>query len=284
MDAMRNRLAELFSWERISAYLIDSLLPDVLVAFLVFAFFYALYRMLNKLALVALRHSDLDATAREFILTVLKAVVLTIGLVSALSQVGVNTGALLASLGVAGLTLGFAAKDTLSNVISGLFIFWDRPFVVNDLVEIGGHYGRVAKITLRTTRVVTIDGKMLAIPNAAIVNSTVASYTNFPHLRLDVQLTVGVGEDLERIRELLLGICVGDDRYLAEPAPTAVVKSVNDYNVEVELRAWIDDERAHIPMRFELREKAFETLRGAGVDLPLETLQLAPFEVSQRAA
>jgi small conductance mechanosensitive channel len=83
----------------------------------------------------------------------------------------------LASLGIAGLTLGFAAKDTLSNVISGLFIFWDRPFVVGDLIEMDGKYGRVEDITLRSTRVVTPDGKMLAIPNSAIVNSSVWSRT-----------------------------------------------------------------------------------------------------------
>ncbi len=121
----------------------------------------------------------------------LKYVILSIALVSALNQVGVHTGSLLASLGVLGLTIGFAARDALSNVISGIFIFWDRPFVIGDLVEIEDKYGRVQAITMRSTRVVTPDGKMLAIPNNTIVNSTVASYTNFPHLRLDIAFGVG---------------------------------------------------------------------------------------------
>ena len=100
--------------------------------------------------------------------TAVKYTVLTVGVVSALGQVGINTGSLLASLGIAGLTIGFAARDALSNIISGIFIFWDRPFVIGDLIEVNSQYGRVDRITLRSTRVVTVDGRMLAIPNAAM--------------------------------------------------------------------------------------------------------------------
>lgn len=283
MSDILDRLREMFAWHRISDYLVNQLMPDIIVAALVYLFFYILWRAIDGVLKAGLRHSELDETARQFVLTLLKYAILTVGLVSALSQVGVDTGALLASLGVAGLTIGFAARDTLSNLISGLFIFWDRPFVVGDLVEVDGHYGRVAEITLRSTRVVTADGKMLAVPNNTIANTTVASYTNFPHLRLDVAATVGTGEDLGRIRALLLDLVANDERYAAEPAPVMVVKTLNDYNVEVELRAWIDNEREHVAMRCELREKLFETLRANQVDMPFETLALAPVDVRTAA-
>ncbi len=283
MDALGARLRELFSWEHISRYLVDQLLPDVVVGALVFAFFYLLWKAIDRIAALAMRKSDLDATARAFIQTIIKYAILTIGVIATLGEVGIDTTGMLTSLGVAGLTIGFAARDTLSNVISGIFIFWDRPFVVGDLVEVGGQYGRVSEITMRSTRVVTVDGRMLAVPNASIVNSTVASYTNFPHLRLDVALTIGVEEDLPRVRGILLDVIAGDDRYLTEPAPVAVVTTVNDYNVVVELRAWISDERAHIPMRLELREKMFEALRAAGVVMPYETFELRPVVVRQSA-
>ncbi len=104
-------------------------------------------------------------------------------------------------------------------MISGVFIFWDRPFVIGDLVEVDGHYGKVEDITMRSTRVVTPDGKMLAIPNSTIVNTTVASYTNFPHLRLDVGVTIGVNEDIGRVRPILLSAAGSDNDFLAEPAP-----------------------------------------------------------------
>lgn len=255
------------------------LVPALIAAILTFVAFWALWRVVAQFSGVVLNRAGTDPTARSFIDAVLKYALLTVATVSALSQLGINTGSLLASLGVAGLTIGFAAKDALSNLISGLFIFWDRPFVIGDLIEISGIYGRVDAITMRSTRVVTVDGRMLAVPNATIVNNIVVSYTNFPHLRVDVALTVGSDEDFDRVTELLVAVAGEQPRCMSDPPQKVVVTAVNDYNVEVELQMWIDDEKAHIPVRFDLRRAAYEVLRSGGVVMPLETLQLAPFAI-----
>jgi small conductance mechanosensitive channel len=223
----------------------------------------------------------IDATAASFVAAVVRYALLAVAVVGVLGQLGVDTASLLGSLGILGLTLGFAARDALSNIISGLFILWDRPFTIGDLIEANGEYGRVKNITMRSTRVVTPDGRMLAFPNSTLVNATVASYTNFPHLRLDIDLTVGVGEDLGRVRRLLLELVEGREGFLSEPEPRVVVTDLNDYNVAVALQAWIEDERRHIPERFALREDVFLTLRRDGVDMPFETLRLAPVEVKR---
>ena len=109
-------------------------------------------------------------------------------------------------MGIAGLTIGFAAKDSLSNLISGLLIFLYQPFLIGDLIEVDDLYGQVNKITLKSTNIVTVDSKMLSVPNTEIINKTVASYTKFPHLRLDIAVTVGLNEDLDRIRRILIGL------------------------------------------------------------------------------
>lgn len=170
-------------------------------------------------------------------------------------------------------------KDTLSNVISGFLIFLDRPFTINDLVEIDGQYGRVDRITLRTTRIVTNDGRMLAVPNSVVMNKTIASYTNFPNLRIDIRVNVAVTENLDLVRSILLNLIQEDPDYLKEPAPRMVVASLNDYNIAVELQAWIKEERKHIEKRFALREAIFKALVAAKVEMPLETIQLAPHRV-----
>jgi small conductance mechanosensitive channel len=222
----------------------------------------------------------MDETTYSFVETAVRYTVLIIGLVSALDSVGVNTGALLTSLGIVGVTIGFAARDSLSNFISGIIIFIDRPFVIGDLVEIEDKYGRVSEITLRSTRVVTADGRMLAVPNTEIVNKTVASYTNFPNLRLDIPVTIAVDENIEKTRQVLLGLVEGDPEYLEEPAPRVIVTALNDYNTALELQIWLDDERQHVEKRSELREKAFKALDSAGIEMPFETIQLAPMQVN----
>jgi small conductance mechanosensitive channel len=247
-------------------------LPQGLWALLILLAAWVLWRLVRQALGLAARRADLDPTAANFLLTLLKYLILSIGVVMALGRVGVNTASILASLGVVGLSLGFAAKDALSNMISGLFIFWDRPFVLGDLIEVGGHYGRVDRITMRSTRVVTPDGKMLAVPNTIVVNSIVASYTNFPHLRLDIPFTVGVEENLARVRQIVLSECARDGLFEMEPPPRVVVTALNDYNVAMELQVWLADEKQHIPVRHQLRERLFEALRSAGVDMPFQTL------------
>lgn len=256
-------MAELLDW----TYKSLSALAILLGAWL-------LWRIVRRALRLAVERTELDPTASNFLLTLLKYAILSIGAINALGRIGINTTSILASLGVVGLSLGFAAKDALSNMISGLFIFWDRPFVLGDLIEVGGHYGRVDRITMRSTRVVTTDGRMLAVPNTIVVNSIVASYTNFPHLRLDIPFTVGLEENLSAVRSIALSTCAHEELLADNPPPQVVVTALNDYNIAMELQVWLADEKQHIAMRYLLREHLFEALRKAGVDMPLQTLEV----------
>ena len=278
MNETVQHLADRFGPEAIGRYLSETA-PSVISALAIFLAFYAVWKVVSNALRMFSKRARLDATLAQFVQSVAKVVILTIGSVTALSEIGLDVTSILTSLGVVGLTLGFAAKDTLSNLISGIFILWDRPFVLGDLIEVDGKYGKVANITMRSTRVVTPDGKMLAIPNAVMANSAVASYTNFPHLRIDVDLTVGSGENFDRLRDAFHGVIAGDARYLSDPKPVMVITDVGDYNVTAQFRVWIDDERQHVAIRFELRERLFEAFRTAGIDMPLQTVRLAPVEL-----
>ena len=276
-----SRLQTEFDLETLGSSL-AAFIANLIVGVFIFVAFYWSWWLLNRIFRSLLKHTKIDKTTASFLETALKFTMLTIGLVQALTAVGINTAALLTSLGIAGLTIGFAARDALSNLISGLLIFWDRPFVIGDIVEVEGYYGRVEKITLRSTRVVTVDGRMLAVPNATIINTTVASYTNFPHIRLDISVTVSVNEDIDRARNLILDMVAKDVSLMKEPLPRVVVAALNDYNVELQLQAWLEDERQHIVKTFELREKIFKTFTEYGVEMPFETFQIVPIEIQKR--
>ncbi len=273
-----SRLQEIFDPNELGTYAVD-LIANLIIGLVVFLVFYAIWNMINRFLRPLLLRSNSDETTISFFETVLKYLVLGLGVIVALDSIGIQTTGIIASLGIAGLTIGFAAKDALSNLIAGLLIFFDRPFVIGDLVEIDDQYGTVEKITLRSTRIVTRDGKMLAVPNIEIINKTVASYTNFPHLRLDVALTIAPEEDIDRVRRLLLNVVERDTDYLNKPSPRVVLTEVNDYNITVELQAWLRDERQHIEKRFELREKMLETLLREDVDMPYETIRYVPVDI-----
>ena len=278
-ESILTRLQEIFDPSDLGEQIADGL-TNLVIGLAVFLAFYLFWRILMLIMRRTLRSSTLDETTYSFVETAVKFTILTIGVVSALDSVGINTGALLASLGIVGVTIGFAARDSLSNFISGIIIFIDRPFVLGDLVEIDDKYGRVSEITLRSTRVVTSDGRMLAVPNTEIINKTVASYTNFPNLRLDIPVMIAVTEDIDHARQTLIGLVDEDPEYLKSPAPRVVVQQLNDYNVAIELQAWLIDERQHVEKRSELREKVFNTFNKAGIEMPFETIQLNPMQVN----
>ncbi|MBU1172435.1 MAG: mechanosensitive ion channel family protein [Proteobacteria bacterium] len=255
------------------------LLTNFIIGGIVMIVFYCGWLIISVALRIIFKRSQTNEMTKTFMLTLCKYAMLIIGIITALDSMGIKVSAVLASLGIAGLTIGFAARDSLSNIIAGVLIFLDRPFVIGDLVEIENYYGRVDKITLRSTRVVTSDGKMLAVPNTEIINKTVASYTNFPNLRIDIKITIGVNENINRVRKILLALIDTKHGYLDNPPPRVIVTGLNDYNIPIELQAWLADERKHVEKRFELREKAFNALTEAGVDMPFETFSLSPLKI-----
>lgn len=279
ISGILKRLRDRFDLEEMGSNLAN-ILSDLIVALLIFFAFYLLWYFTRRFLRWFMKRTQVDATSVRFILTASKAVLLGLGVIQALSALGINTAALLASLGIVGLTFGFAAQDALSNLISGLLIFWDRPFVIGDLIELEGQYGRVDTITLRSTRVVTVDGQMLAIPNSEVINSTVSSYTNFPNLRLDIDVTIAVDENIDKTRKIMLTLVDKDPDFLKSPGPQVVVTSLNDYNIALQLQVWLEDERQHVSKRFALRENIYKALSEAAINMPFETIQVLPQEAS----
>jgi small conductance mechanosensitive channel len=273
MRTILERLGQLLDPDRIAEWAVR-VVPDAILGLIVFAIFYLFYRSVAWLVARITRRVGLDRTAASFISLGLKYVILAIGAMASLQQIGVDVTSLIAGVGIFGIALAFAAKETMANLAAGLTILWDKPFVVGDLIEASGEYGEVRRITLRATRVVTVDGKLLSIPNSILVNSVTKSYTMEPHLRLDIDVSVGVNEDIGKARRVILGIIAGDERFLSVPPPEVLVTTLGDYFVGLQLRVWLDDARVHIRVAAELRERVKNALDVAGIVMPYETLNI----------
>jgi small conductance mechanosensitive channel len=115
--------------------------------------------------------------------------VMVVGLVMAAAQLGINAGAALAGLGVIGLALAFAAQDSVANVISGIIIFWDKPFVIGDWIKVEEQFGRVNNITLRSTRIRTPRNTYVVIPNKSIIDAVLENLSQHGELRTGFQRT-----------------------------------------------------------------------------------------------
>ena len=277
MQTILDRLRQVFSADRI-ANSVAHFAPRFAIALIIFAIFYLCYRLLRFVLARVTRRAGVEPTAATFLVMALKDVVLIVGVVMALQELGLDVTTILEGVGIIGIALGFAAKDTLSNIIAGFFLFWDKPFVIGDLIEVSDEYGEVREITLRSTRIVTVDGKLISIPNSVMVNTKVRSYTMSPHLRLDIDVTIGVNEKIANARAVILALVRGDARFLTEPSAEVVVTTLGDYFVRITLEIWLRDPRIHIRVREELRERIKEALDSAGIIMPYETLELVRHE------
>ena len=133
-----------------------------------------------------------------------KYIVVTIAILTILGILGVDLTVLATSVGVAGIAVGFAARDIISNFLSGIFILIDKVYVVNDVVDIGGTYGIVDIITLRNTQIRTFDGNLVTVPNSQVANSKVINMTSGESkLLASTSVNVGYKENSEKVKKIL---------------------------------------------------------------------------------
>ncbi|HYH44844.1 MAG TPA: mechanosensitive ion channel family protein [Thermoanaerobaculia bacterium] len=251
--------------------------PSLLAALVVLLGFYLLYRVVAKLLHGLLRRTHADPAVQEIGLRLTKIVILAFGVVMAASQLGFEVSSVLAGLGIAGLAVGLAAQDSLSNLVGGITILWDRPFRIGDNVTISGTFGRVQEIGLRATTILTVQKEEAIIPNKQVINEQILNHTRNGQLRLSVPVGIGYGEDTREARRVMLAAVESHPRILPDPAPKVVVTELAESSVNVELRVFLREPHQQREAFFELTELVKIALDEAGIEIPFpqRTLHLA---------
>lgn len=252
------------------------LVPNVLSAIFVGLIFYGLYRIVVSVAGGVLRRSrGVDQGLETISMRTLRFVGWSFILVLVLSQLGINVAALVAGLGIAGLALGFAAKDSLENFIAGVTILLDRPFSVGDWVTVDTHYGKVEHITLRSTRIQTPNNQTVVFPSLQMVTKAIVNHTTGDPLRVDVPFGIAYKERVEDARAVVMGLVKTDDPRLAPGVDAkVVVTGLGDSSVDMQLRLFIGDPGDAVAVRCEYVERIFEALKDADIEIPFPHLQL----------
>jgi small conductance mechanosensitive channel len=257
------------------ASLVVGLIPKLAGALFVFLLFYLIYRVLRTLLRRLLRRSrNIDSGLENLLMQTFRLSALSLIAVMVLSQLGVNVAALLAGLGIAGIALGFAARDTLENFISGITILIDRPFRIGDNIIVEGTFGTVEEITLRSTRIRTLNNEMMVMPNTHMINQKLINHTMLNVLRVEVPFGIAYKEYPAQARQVVLALTTDDDRLHPDYPPQVVVTSLNDSSVDMRLRVYLNNPKLEVPVRLEYTEKIREALREADIEIPFPHLQL----------
>jgi small conductance mechanosensitive channel len=257
--------------------------PRFLVAVAVLAGFWALYRTTRRPLRAVLQRSGLEPVLAALIVDKIYRIGLFLfGLVMAASQIGINVTAALAGLGVAGLAIGFAAQDLLSNVVAGFTIFMDKPFGLGDFIRVQEQYGDVTNITLRSTRIRTNRNTFVVIPNKKIIDDVVINHSKHGETRVDIPVGIAYKESIPEARRVLLEAVAGLDHVLSDPPPSIVVKELGGSSVDLLVRVWIRDASREIPVFYTVMEASKLALDAAGIQIPYPHLQLFWEDVEDR--
>lgn len=151
---------------------------------------------------------------------------------------GVNTASILTVLGAAGLAIGLAMKDSLSNIAAGLMLLILRPYKLGDYVDCGSVSGTIKEMGLFSTILETVDGLFIAAPNSAVFGSPVKNYSRNPLRRADISVGVAYGDSLAKAIEVLQTLMAQNEKILKEPAQQVLVSDLSDSSVKLTLRYW----------------------------------------------
>ncbi|MEL4472120.1 mechanosensitive ion channel family protein [Shewanella algae] len=222
--------------------------PDILFKIFIFLFILLLTVLLAKLTkrivAKAVSNSKLKFSKllQDFFTSLSGKIIFTLGLLIALSQLGFELGPLLAGFGIAGVIIGFALQDTLSNFASGMMILIYRPFDVGDLIHAAGVTGRVSHMSLVSTTIKTLDNQRLIIPNNKIWGDTINNITAEHHRRVDMTFGISYSDNIEQAEAVLEQLVQEHPKVLKHPEPTVKLHLLGESSVDFVVRPWVRPE------------------------------------------
>ena len=257
---------------------LEKLLPNLIAAAIILFGGYIAQHITLRLMGKALKLKHVDATIHKFLMSMVKVVITVIVVVSALSAVKVPMSSILAAIGTAGVAIGLALKDSLSNVAGGFVILFAKPFRCGDYIKVGDNEGTVDIISMLYTKLNTVDNKSVYIPNSTIIQSQVVNYTSEKLRRIEMRFSIPYHEDHNRVMDIIAGVIKADSRTLDAPAPPLVVMGEHGKSAVVILtRTWIHTED-YWGFYWDMLKKVKEAFDENDIAIPYEQLDVHTVE------
>ena len=222
-----------FSWENISPFL-----WQIVTAVLILVLGWIAAKIIHRITKRYLLKANIDQLLVNFAANILYWTLILVVIIAALSSLGIDTTALIALLGAAGIAVGIALQDSMKNFASGVLLIVFRPFSIGDFVEAGGTSGVVEEITLFTTMMRTGDNRSVIVPNGAIYDDTITNNSARETRRVDMVFGIGYEDDMRKARDIMMGILKADERILADPEPAISLAELADSSVNFNVRPW----------------------------------------------
>ena len=240
---------------------------NIVTALIIFVIGRVVAKVIVSAMKKVLQKSKVDEALVGFLGNILYAALLIVVAIAALEQLGVKTTSVLAIFATAGLAVGLALKDQLSNFAAGVMLIIFKPFKVGDFVEAGGTSGVVETISIFNTLMRTGDNREITVPNSQIFNGTITNVTARDTRRIDLTIGIGYGDNIAQTKKVLQEILSNENRILIDPAPVILVAELGESSVDFAVRPWVKA-GDYWTVRSDLLEKIKTEFDARGISIP----------------
>ncbi len=228
----------------------------------------------------------LSTQSEVLILRTLKYVLMLILFAMIANEFGFKISAILGAAGIFGMAIGFASQTSVSNIISGIFLISEKPFMIGDAVDVGGNLGVIESIDLLSIKLKSFDGRSIRVPNETMIKSNVTNLTKYDIRRAQIKVGVAYKEDVRKVMDILTDIAENMPDALKDPAPLLNLEGFGDSSVDINFGVWTSTSNV-INMRTQLLLAVKERFDKEGIEIPFPHISLyageatAPIKVEQ---
>lgn len=248
----------------------DYLVPfglKLIAAIVVFVLGRWIIKLIKKWMSNGLMSRHGDPTLHSFLSNLVSVVLHFFLIMAIIGILGINTSSLVALLASAGLAVGMSLGGTLQNFAGGVLIIMFRPFKVGDFISAQGMEGKVSEIQIFNTHLLTMDNKEVILPNGALATGVMTNYSKQKTRRVDWVFSIAYGDDYDKAKSVLMGLCKKDERILKTPEPFVELGKLNNSSVDITMRVWVNVDD-YWPVYFSMNEKVYKTFAQEGLNIP----------------
>ncbi len=255
--------------------------PSIVVALIVFILGIIISKLILKAIEKSEKRANIDKTAHSFVKSFIGTILYALSVLIALNTLGVPMASIITVIGAAGLALGLALQQCLSNVAGGFIILFSKPFKVGDYITTNGQEGTVESISIFYTTISTLDNRIINIPNGNITGSSIENRSARPIRRLDMKLPVSYDADINFAKSVISGVIKNEPLALDIPEPFIYLSDFADSAIMIEIRVWTKNENYPL-IKYELNEKIKAAFDENNISIPYNQLDVHISDTSKK--
>lgn len=249
-----------FSPEMITEWL-TAFLPRFGLAIIIIIIFWILSIWITRAVHRALEAREVDAELIVLFNLIIRWSIRILGIYVGVEIIAPGQfTAIVAGLGIAGFAIGFATQDMAKNFIAGVLLLLQQPFGIGDSIEVKGYGGSVLNIQLRTTEMMTFDGRRVSIPNGDVMVSPIINFSLANRRRVELIIGVAVDSDLDKVSRTAIDALEGIEGMLEDPSPSVIFKNFGASTIDLTVYYWIDTDQTNVD---EARDQGIKNVKVA---------------------